>query len=64
MKEQIEKKCRSSGMPQYQINFIVSKFYKAIGWDVFKNDVKPSAPLSAATWDEIIDTVYHVLVSI
>lgn len=51
-------------MPQYQINFIVSKFYKAVGWDVFKNDVKPSAPLSAATWDEIIDTVYHVLVRI
>ena len=63
MKEQIEQKCKAVGMKQYQINFMVSKFQKAIGWDVSKNDVKPSAPLSAATWDEIVDTVYHVLVS-
>ena len=50
----VQQKCLSSGISSSQAAHIISKFHKEIGWDVRINDVVSSAPLSAATWDEIV----------
>ena len=54
MATHIQNKCTSTNLSQHQTNFIIAKFDKAIGWDASSNDVMPSAPLSAGSWDDIV----------
>ena len=54
MTNEVKRKCSATGIPSSQVDEIISKFYEAIGWCVVVKDVKPSAPLSAGTWDEIV----------
>ncbi len=44
--------------------FIISSFYSVIGWSVEKDDVVPSAPLSAGSWADILDLTAECLSSI
>lgn len=48
-------------LPQEKTNWMVSSFHSVIGWSVEKNDVVPSAPLSAGTWEEILDITCECL---
>lgn len=48
-------------LPQEKTSWIVSSFLSVIGWSVEKNDVVPSAPLSAGTWEEILDITCECL---
>eukprot|EP00121_Abeoforma_whisleri_P014238 Awhi_evm1s13129 len=45
---------------QIDTSDIMSEYHEAIGWDVRKNDLKPSAPLAAGTWKETIDILVKV----
>ena len=40
---------------------LIHLFYKEIGWDVARDDVVPSAPLAAGTWDDIVGLVHMFL---
>jgi phosphoglycolate phosphatase len=51
----VQRKCIDTGISTTQAEHIVSKFHESIGWDAVANNVMPSAPLSAGTWDEIVD---------
>ena len=44
-------------------NEIVSRFHKAIGWNEEENCLIESAPLAAATWDEILELSSEALTS-
>ncbi len=44
--------------------FIISSFYSVIGWSVEKDDVVPSAPLSAGSWADILDLTAECLSSL
>jgi len=55
MTNAVMQKCASAGIPPSQVNDVVLNFHQAIGWDDTAQDVVPSAVLSAATWDEIVD---------
>ena len=41
---------------------LVQKFHAEIGWDAARDDVFPSAPVAAGTWDDIVRMVYDFLV--
>lgn len=41
---------------------LVHVFYTEIGWNAAANDVVPSAPVAAGTWDDIVSLVYEFLV--
>ena len=41
---------------------IIEKFHARIGWDASANDVVPSAPLAAGTWEDQVTSVYQFLV--
>ena len=41
---------------------IVHMFHTEIGWDAVIDDVVPSAPVAAGTWDDIVRMVYDFLV--
>jgi HAD superfamily hydrolase (TIGR01549 family) len=51
----VQRKCVDTGISTAHAEHIISKFHESIGWDVVDDDVVPSAPLSAGTWDEIVD---------
>jgi HAD superfamily hydrolase (TIGR01549 family) len=51
----VMRKCIDTGISATRAENIISKFHESIGWDVLLDDVLPSAPLSASTWDEIVD---------
>jgi len=51
-------------LPSEKTNWIVSNFYSVIGWSVEKNDVVPSAPLSASSWADILDITSDCLVNL
>jgi phosphoglycolate phosphatase-like HAD superfamily hydrolase len=51
----VMRKCIDTGISATRSEYIISKFHQSIGWDAVINDVLPSAPLSASTWDEIVD---------
>lgn len=55
MTECIQQECLARDVSSNWTNRIVSNFHRSIGWDADRNDVVPSAPLSAATWSEIVD---------
>ena len=58
MTSTIQQKCiTTTNISTIQTEHIISNFHKSIGWDITTNDVIPSAPLSAGTWDEIITLV-------
>ena len=58
MTSTIQEKCNTTPtISNLQTEHIISNFHKSIGWDITTNDVIPSAPLSAGTWDEIITLV-------
>jgi len=42
-------------------NWVISSFYSVIGWSVEKDDVVPSAPLSANSWADILDVTAECL---
>jgi phosphoglycolate phosphatase len=44
-------------------NWVVSNFHSVIGWSVEKNDVVPSAPLSASSWADILDITADCLLN-
>mmetsp|Transcript_36081 Transcript_36081/g.82359 ORF Transcript_36081/g.82359 Transcript_36081/m.82359 type:complete len:291 (+) Transcript_36081:241-1113(+) len=54
MTSKVGSKCSNAGISTSQTERIVSNFHKSIGWDAILDDVVPSAPLSAATWPEIV----------
>ena len=62
MATHIQNKCTSTNLSQHQTNFIIAKFDKAIGWDASSNDVMPSAPLSAGSWDDIVMITYSAII--
>jgi phosphoglycolate phosphatase len=55
MTNNIIKKCLNDGLSTTQTQLIVSQFHQAIGWDATIDNVLPSAPLSAGTWDGIVE---------
>src|SRR6056300_305328 len=61
MTEKLIVYCISMNLPQEKTCWIVSSFHSVIGWSVEKNDVVPSAPLSAGTWEEILDITCECL---
>ena len=42
-------------------NVVVQEFHNALGWDTVRNEVLPSAPLAAGTWQQQVDTTAKVL---
>ncbi|KAG7343274.1 phosphatase/phosphohexomutase [Nitzschia inconspicua] len=42
---------------------IIQELYNHLGWDVERDDVVPSAPVAAGTWDGIVSIVFEFLVS-
>ncbi|KAL7492410.1 hypothetical protein ACHAWT_001897 [Skeletonema menzelii] len=61
MTEKIIYKCLSVNLSREQTNFLISSFYSVIGWSVEKDDVVPSAPLSAGSWADILDITAECL---
>jgi phosphoglycolate phosphatase-like HAD superfamily hydrolase len=55
MTSAVQHKCSSSGISAIHAKKIVSNFHDSIGWDATVNGLKPSALLSAGTWNEIVD---------
>ena len=55
MTRNVHSKCLATNIPSSQAEQIISKFHQSIGWDSVVNDLMPSAPLSAGTWDEIVN---------
>ena len=55
MTSAVRYKCTSLGIAIAHTEQIISSFHDAIGWDASVNGLKPSAPLSAGTWNEIVD---------
>ena len=45
-----------------QINTIIARLYKELGWDNLNQRLQPSAPLAAGTWGEILGIMTQVLV--
>lgn len=41
---------------------LIVDFYKKVGWDPIKDQVVPSAPVAAGTWDQICDMVCEFLI--
>ena len=54
MTSKVSSECSIAGISTSQTERIVSDFHKSIGWDAILDNVVPSAPLSAATWPEIV----------
>jgi HAD superfamily hydrolase (TIGR01509 family) len=54
MTSEVKRKCIDNGISRVKTEHIISNFHQAIGWDAAIDDVVPSAPLSAATWSEIV----------
>eukprot|EP00804_Cyclotella_cryptica_P006197 CCRYP_015275-RB/>CCRYP_015275-RB protein AED:0.10 eAED:0.10 QI:214/0.5/1/1/0/0.33/3/60/310 len=54
MTNNVRKKCVDDGRSPTQTQLIVSQFHQSIGWDANIDNVLPSAPLSAGTWDGIV----------
>ena len=51
----VKRRCDyTDGISNAHAERIVSDFHASIGWNATANDLMPSAPLSAATWDEIV----------
>jgi phosphoglycolate phosphatase-like HAD superfamily hydrolase len=44
------------------IENLIDKFHTEIGWDNTRDNVIPSAPVAAGTWDNIVGFVYNFLV--
>jgi phosphoglycolate phosphatase-like HAD superfamily hydrolase len=42
---------------------VIQELYDHLGWDVARDNVVPSAPVAAGTWDDIISIVFKFLVS-
>ena len=61
MTEKIVYKSMSMYLSREQTNFLISSFYSVIGWSVEKDDVVPSAPLSAGSWADILDITAECL---
>ena len=57
----VQRKCVDTGISTTQAEHIVSKFHESIGWNAVVSDVVPSAPLSAGTWDDIVDISAAIL---
>ena len=55
MTSAVRQKCVSTGVSTTHTEHIISVFHQAIGWDASVHGLKPSAPLSAGTWNEIVD---------
>jgi phosphoglycolate phosphatase len=55
MTSAVHQKCASVGISTIHTERIISTFHDAIGWDASINGLKPSAPLSAGTWNEIVE---------
>ena len=41
---------------------LIHVFYTEIGWDAARDNVVPSAPVAAGTWDDIVGLVYDFLI--
>ena len=55
MTSAVKRRCDyTDGISNAHAERIVSDFHASIGWNATANDLMPSAPLSAATWDEIV----------
>lgn len=42
---------------------MLADFYVTMGWNILKDDVLPSAPVAAGTWDDIISLMYQFLIT-
>jgi phosphoglycolate phosphatase len=40
---------------------LIEDFYQKVGWDSIQDQVVPSAPVAAGTWDQICEIVYRYL---
>ncbi len=54
----------STNLSREKINLNISSFYSVIGWIVEKDDVDPSAPLSAGSWAGILEITTECLSSL
>lgn len=55
MTKAVRRRCDyTDGISAAHADRIVSDFHSSIGWNSTSNDLMPSAPLSARTWDEIV----------
>lgn len=54
MTQNIHSRCITSNISPERTANIITTFHDSIGWDAVVEDVTPSAPLSAGTWDEIV----------
>lgn len=45
------------------IETMLADFYVTMGWNILKDDVLPSAPVAAGTWDDIISLMYQFLIT-
>lgn len=48
-------------LPPTETEQLIKEFHEHIGWDVARNDVVPSAPVAAGTWEDILAVVYQFL---
>lgn len=55
MTSTVRHKCDAVGFSSTHTERIISIFHEAIGWDASVHGLKPSAPLSAGTWNEIVE---------
>lgn len=44
-------------------HYIIQELYDHLGWDLARDNVVPSAPVAAGTWDDIVSIVFDFLVS-
>ncbi len=58
----VERKCTAYGLSSSDTERILSKFHLSVGWDSLIDDVVPSAPLSAGTWEGIIELSTEALI--
>jgi phosphoglycolate phosphatase-like HAD superfamily hydrolase len=49
---------------EVEMETVIHEFYDHIGWDVTRDNVVPSAPVAAGTWDDILSIVVDFLASI
>jgi len=50
-----------SNISKDDINTILVDFYQRMGWDGDQDDVLPSAPVAAGTWDDILGLMHQFL---
>ena len=63
MRDRIRESIAKNRMTRQETEELLADFYLTMGWNVTKDNVLPSAPVAAGTWDDIISLLYQFLMT-